>query len=315
MSTAAAGSAVRLPRQIPYIIGNEACERFSFYGMRNILMPFLVSSVAAVRAGSRSRGPGQGRLPQLRHRRVLLPAAGRVAVGPVLRQVQHRALVLADLLRGPRAAWRCSRTTGNGFYTGLFLIALGSGGIKPLVVSFVGDQFDQSQQGAWPRSSSTRSTGRSTSARFFASLLMPIFLREYGAAVAFGIPGILMFIATLIFWLGRKQYVRVPPTRGQDPDSFFNVAAHGADRPRRGQGRPGLVVAAFGAALAVGDAAVLGAQAGVLAGGFRVRHHRLPGAGRADRLRRHRGRRCSSNAPAGTHPDGRSTSVRRCCAS
>lgn len=26
-----------MPRQIPWIIGNEACERFSFYGMRNIL--------------------------------------------------------------------------------------------------------------------------------------------------------------------------------------------------------------------------------------------------------------------------------------
>ena len=35
----------RLPRQIPYIIGNEACERFSFYGMRNILVTFLVGSV------------------------------------------------------------------------------------------------------------------------------------------------------------------------------------------------------------------------------------------------------------------------------
>ena len=32
----------RMPRQIPYIIGNEGCERFSFYGMRNILTPFLV---------------------------------------------------------------------------------------------------------------------------------------------------------------------------------------------------------------------------------------------------------------------------------
>src|SRR5262245_59793177 len=31
----------KLPPQIPYIIGNEACERFSFYGMRNILVPFL----------------------------------------------------------------------------------------------------------------------------------------------------------------------------------------------------------------------------------------------------------------------------------
>jgi POT family proton-dependent oligopeptide transporter len=33
-----------MPRQIGFIIGNEAGERFSFYGMRNILTQFLVSS-------------------------------------------------------------------------------------------------------------------------------------------------------------------------------------------------------------------------------------------------------------------------------
>ena len=33
-----------------------------------------------------------------------------------------------------------------GFFTGLFLIALGSGGIKPCVATFVGDQFDQSNK-------------------------------------------------------------------------------------------------------------------------------------------------------------------------
>ena len=38
----------RMPRQIPFIIGNEGCERFSFYGMRNILTPFLVGYAAAV---------------------------------------------------------------------------------------------------------------------------------------------------------------------------------------------------------------------------------------------------------------------------
>ena len=35
----------KIPRQIRYIIGNEGCERFSFYGMRNILTVFLVSSL------------------------------------------------------------------------------------------------------------------------------------------------------------------------------------------------------------------------------------------------------------------------------
>src|SRR5690606_41295450 len=32
----------RLPPGIPYIIGNEAAERFSFYGMRAILVTFMV---------------------------------------------------------------------------------------------------------------------------------------------------------------------------------------------------------------------------------------------------------------------------------
>src|SRR3954463_13823222 len=35
----------RMPRQIPFIIANEACERFSFYGMRNILTNFLRGGV------------------------------------------------------------------------------------------------------------------------------------------------------------------------------------------------------------------------------------------------------------------------------
>ena len=47
MSTATADAApparTPIPRQIRYIIGNEGCERFSFYGMRNILTVFLVT--------------------------------------------------------------------------------------------------------------------------------------------------------------------------------------------------------------------------------------------------------------------------------
>jgi len=33
----------KFPPQIPFIIANEGCERFSFYGMRNILTPFLTT--------------------------------------------------------------------------------------------------------------------------------------------------------------------------------------------------------------------------------------------------------------------------------
>ena len=303
MSTAAARSAVRLPRQIPYIIGNEACERFSFYGMRNILTPFLVSTLL-----------------------LDAPAAERAGLA---KDVFHSFVIgvyFFPLLGG----WLSDRFFGK-YNTVLWFSLIYCAGHALLAA------FDDNRRGLLRRPVPDRARiGRHQAAggvvrrrpvrpvatsdlakivfdafywsinfgSFFASLLMPIFLREYGPAVAFGIPGILMGIATLIFWLGRTQYVRVPPTRGQDPHSFFHVAAHGAVRARaEGRGRPGLVLAACGAALAAVLLAVLGAEAGVLAGAVRVRDHRLPRARRAHRLRRRRDRRCSSNVPAGTHPD------------
>ena len=96
----------RLPRQIAYIIGNEGCERFSFYGMRNILTQFLVSSAllfAATEMVSQggARGGGQGGLPHLRPGRLLLPAPGRLARGPVPGQVPDHPLPQPGLLRRP----------------------------------------------------------------------------------------------------------------------------------------------------------------------------------------------------------------------
>src|SRR5687767_8997055 len=36
-------AAARVPRGIPYIVGNEAAERFSYYGMRSILVVFMTT--------------------------------------------------------------------------------------------------------------------------------------------------------------------------------------------------------------------------------------------------------------------------------
>lgn len=226
----------RMPGQIRYIIGNEACERFSFYGMRNILVKFLIGSVLL------------SYLPE---------GSGREAMA---KEVFHSFVIgvyFFPLLGG----WLSDRFFGKyntilwfslvycaghaclamfegsraGFYTGLFLIALGSGGIKPLVVSFCGDQFDQSNKDKakvvfdafyWIINFGS----------FFASLLMPRVLDAWGPRWAFGIPGALMFIATLVFWLGRGRYINVPPSRGTDPDSFLEIVKSALLRNGSGTG-------------------------------------------------------------------------------
>jgi POT family proton-dependent oligopeptide transporter len=239
----------RLPRQIPYIIGNEACERFSFYGMRNILVQFLVGSVILAYVPEAER---QSVAKDVFHSFVIgvyfFPLLGGWLSDRFFGKYDT-VLWFSLIYCAGHACLAMFEGHRTGFYTGLFLIALGSGGIKPLVVSFCGDQFTSANKHLakvvfdafyW-----TINFGS-----FFASLLMPLFLRNLGPAIAFGIPGVLMFLATFVFWLGRRQYVRVPPSRGEDPDSFFVVARTALLSHAPGQGRPGLAVAVAGAAIA-----------------------------------------------------------------
>jgi len=238
----------RMPRQIPYIIGNEGCERFSFYGMRNILTPFLVSTLLLYAPEAERAGLAKDVFHSFVIGVYFFPLLGGWLADRFFGKYQT-VLWFSLVYCAGHACLAIFEDNRTGFFTGLFLIALGSGGIKPLVVSFVGDQFDQSNKHLakivfdsfyWIINFGS----------FFASLLMPFFLRHYGPAVAFGIPGVLMLIATLIFWLGRKQYVNVPPS-ASDPDSFLHVARTALLAQAPGQGRPGLTVAAIGGVLAM----------------------------------------------------------------
>jgi POT family proton-dependent oligopeptide transporter len=54
-----------------------------------------------------------------------------------------------------------------------------------------------------------------------------------------------MFIATIVFWAGRRKYVMVPPAP-PDADSFLRVAKTALLAAKPGEKRPGLVVAVLG---------------------------------------------------------------------
>lgn len=246
-----------IPRQIRYIIGNEGCERFSFYGMRNILTMFLVSSLL-----------------------VYLPEADREHAAKDVFHTFVIGVYFFPLLGG----WLADRFAGKyhtifwlslvycvgqaclaifvfnrtGFYIGLGLIALGSGGIKPCVAAFVGDQFDQTNKHRakvvfdsfyWIINFGS----------LFASFLMPIFLKQLGPAIAFGIPGALMFISTVILWAGRKQYVMIPPAP-PNQHSFLRVSRDAIASGLRGQ-----VLAGVGAILAVVSLLMIPKQGFVIA--------------------------------------------------
>jgi POT family proton-dependent oligopeptide transporter len=95
---------------------------------------------------------------------------------------------------------------------GLLMVAFGTGGIKPCVSTNVGDQFSSKNQHLIERAFSwfylAINWGSSISIFF-----CPILLNnpKFGPRWAFGMPAAMMFMATLMFWLGRKKFVVVPP--------------------------------------------------------------------------------------------------------
>ncbi len=193
------------PRQIKFIIGNEICERFSYYGMMGILELYLANRL-------KMGGPEATEILHLFGAAVyFLPLLGGWLADRWLgRYWTILSISLFYCLgHGTLAASEGSRA---GLFAGLTLIAIGAGGIKPCVSAFVGDQFCANQEHLLTKVYGWFywAINLGAAAAFF---IIPRVRAEVGYSWAFGIPGIAMGLATLIFWLGRRQYVRQPPSR------------------------------------------------------------------------------------------------------
>ena len=219
----------RFPPGIPYIVGNEGAERFSFYGMRQILYIYLTSLFIGFAAES-SVAPDALTEAKVHATQIvhlfnagvyLFPMIGAILADRLLGK--YRVIFWVSLVYcAGQAALAFGGHLGAGgalgiariaVFAGLLLVALGSGGIKPCVSANVGDQFTARNAHLVTRIFQIFYFIINFGS-FFASLLTPLLYRYLGPAVAFGVPGILMALATLVFWLGRRKFVRAPPRPG-----------------------------------------------------------------------------------------------------
>jgi len=217
----------RWPPQIKYIVGNEACERFSYYGMRSILAGYIAGAVLQGGLGQ-SADVSTEIIHLFVFANYFMPLFGAWLSDKFIGRY-HTILWVSLFYCAGHGVLACSDFVGGGvhgkmwcLYTGLALIAFGSGGIKPCVSAFMGDQFrpDQSHllQKAYGAFYWAINFGS-----FFSFLVIPWIKDKHGYSLAFGVPGILMAIATFIFWLGTKHYVRVLPARETCRAGFFKV--------------------------------------------------------------------------------------------
>ena len=216
------------PKGVKFIIGNELAERFSFYGMKGILVIFMTTYLLGE----------NGELANMNREEAMtvyhlftMSAYFFPMIGALIADIflgKYRTILYLSLLycvgHGLLAMMDIApETFGIGMkpflFAGLACIAMGSGAIKPCVSAHVGDQFGTGNKHMittifnWFYFSINIGAASSM-------ILTPFFLHASwgGPWLAFGLPGVLMAIATLLFWMGRKVFVHVPPS---GPDAFF----------------------------------------------------------------------------------------------
>lgn len=197
------------PKGIPFIVGNEAAERFSYYGMRAILVIFMTRYLLDANGdlAVMSNEEAMTAYHLFATANYAMPLIGAILSDWLLGK--YRTIMLFSLIYCLGHLAMAADETRLGLTVGLTLIALGSGGIKPCVSAHVGDQFTE-------KNSSLLSKVYSwfyfsiNAGSLVSSLLCPILLEYYGPQVAFGLPTALMLVATWVFWLGRNTYIHVP---------------------------------------------------------------------------------------------------------
>ncbi len=206
-----------MPAGIPYIIGNEAAERFSFYGMKGILVIFMTTYLFLLPGASSMEPMPEPKAIENYHLFTtavyLTPLFGAllsdILFGKYLTIITlsvvyclgHGVLALMGAGEGINPGWM--------LFLGLGLISIGSGGIKPCVSAHVGDQFGETNSHLLSKVFGWFYFAINTGA-FLSTLMTPWFLEWYGPHLAFGVPGVLMVIATIMFWMGRKVFIHVP---------------------------------------------------------------------------------------------------------
>lgn len=219
----------KFPPGVRFIVGNEGAERFSFYGMRAILYIYLTTLfLKFVPEANVSPEVALAAKAEATHTAHLFMAGVYAApmIGAILAdRLLGKYLVIfwvsliyilghALLAVGGRLGATGDFSSGQWiFFAGLGCIALGSGGIKPCVSANVGDQFS-AKNGHLVTKVFQIFYFMINYGSFFATLAIPLLYKKWGAEVAFAVPGVLMALAALVFWMGRNRFVRMPPKPG-----------------------------------------------------------------------------------------------------
>ena len=199
-----------MPKGIPYIIGNELAERFSFYGMKCILMVFMTKHLMNSSGEYATMDPNEATYwyHMFTSAVYYTPVFGAILSDAFFGK--YRTILALSIVYCLGHFALALDETRLGLMVGLTLISIGAGGIKPCVSAHVGDQFGKTNSYLLEKVFSWFYLSINLGA-FISTMLTPILLVHFGSKIAFGLPGVLMLLATIVFWMGRNVFIHVPP--------------------------------------------------------------------------------------------------------
>ncbi|XP_026231342.1 solute carrier family 15 member 2 [Anabas testudineus] len=205
------------PTSICFIVVNEFCERFSYYGMKAVLTLYFVSylgwdpdlSTAVYHAfsglcyftpilGALIADSWLGKFKTIIYLSVVYVIGHVVKSVGAIPTVGNKEMHIALSMLG------------------LILIAFGTGGIKPCVAAFGGDQFDEENVSERQKFFSIFYMSINAGS-LLSTVITPILRGDvqcFGGdcyALAFGVPAALMVVALVVFIAGCGLYKRNPP--------------------------------------------------------------------------------------------------------
>jgi len=210
-------SNVPYPKSVFFIVGNEFCERFSYYGMKAILSIYLSKKLHFT----------EDKATVIYHTFSMFcyftPIFGAMIADQLLgkfKTIVYISIiyVLGHLLKTLAAVPTLGIPPVEFSLIGLALIAIGTGGIKPCVAAFGGDQFKLPEQERQLQTFFSVFYFSINAGSLISTVLTPAIREDVECfgddtcySLAFGIPAILMLVATVIIIIGKPMYTMKPP--------------------------------------------------------------------------------------------------------
>ncbi|KAL5228559.1 hypothetical protein ABZP36_016824 [Zizania latifolia] len=207
-------------RACPYILANECCERLAYYGMSTNLVNYMKTRLgqeSAIAANNVTNWSGTCYITPLLGAFLADAYMGRfwtIASFMIIYILGLALLTMASSVKGlvpscdVGGACHPTGAQTGAVFVALYLIALGTGGIKPCVSSFGADQFDEHDEGE-KRSKSSFFNWFYFSINIgalVASSVLVYVQTHVGWGWGFGIPAVVMAIAVVSFFIGTPLY-------------------------------------------------------------------------------------------------------------